>query len=119
MQLLGIADAFIWIFELFDLLNELGLCLDVGEHLLTNQHLIENQASAPNVAFLVILFQLEHLRSCIKRSAGALGHLYLHITSKSEVRNLKFLILIEKNVIRFEIPVQLFYIANHLLSLLI
>ena len=118
MELLGVADAFVWIFELFDLLDELGLGLDVGEHLLADQHLVEDQAHAPDVALLVVLLQLEHLRRCVERSAGALGHLYLHVTSQSEVCDLEFLVLIEEDVIRFEIPVQLFYIGRELLSLL-
>lgn len=94
MELLGIADAFIRIFKLLNLLYELCLGLDMREHLLADQHLIEYEASAPDIAFLIVLFQFEHLRSCIERSAGALGHLYLHIASESEVGDLEFLILI-------------------------
>lgn len=118
VQLLWIADAFIWIFEFFNLLDELGLGLDMSEHFLANEHLIEDQASAPDITLLIVLFQFEHLWSSIERSAGTLGHLYLHIASEPEVCNLKFLILIEKDVIRFEIPMQLFYVIRHLLSLL-
>jgi hypothetical protein len=55
VELFGIIDAFVRTLEFFDLLKQLRFGLDMSEHLLTHEHLKEDQACAPDVAFLIIL----------------------------------------------------------------
>ena len=94
MQLLGIFNPFIRIFELLDFLKKLRLGLDVGKHFFADQHLIENETSTPDITFLIILFQFKNLRGSIERSTGSFGHLDFYISGQTEVSNFKFFVLI-------------------------
>ena len=58
MQLFRVLDLLVGVFELFDLLKQLRLGLDVGKHFSTDQHLIQDQACTPYITFLVVLLQL-------------------------------------------------------------
>ena len=104
MQFFGIADPFIWTFEFIDLLDELGLGLDVGEHLLPAEHFVEDESCAPDIALLVVLFEFEYLGGCVERSAGTFGHLYLEVSCEAEVSDLKFFVFIEEDIIGFKVP---------------
>ena len=88
------------------LLHELCLSLDVREHFLTYEHFIENKSSTPNITFLVVEFKFQHFRRGIERSAGPLSHLHLDISCQTKVSDLEFLILIEKDIVGFEVPMQ-------------
>ena len=76
------------------------------KHLLSHQHLIEDQTSTPNITLLIVILQLQHLRSSVKGSAGSLGHLDFDISGQSKVSQLQFLIFIKQNIIRLEISVK-------------
>jgi len=113
-----VTDTFVGIFELIDLLDQLGLGLHVREHLSSDQHFVEDQARTPDVALLVILFQLQNLGSGVERCACALGHLDFHVPGQSEISDLEFFVFVKQDIIRLEVPVQFVCIDEGLLSLL-
>jgi len=113
-----VTDTFVGIFELIDLLDQLGLGFHVRKHLSSDQHFVEDEACTPDVALLVILFQLQNLGSGIERCACALSHLDLHISGQSKISDLKFFIFVKQDIIRLEVPVQFVCIDEGLLSLL-
>jgi hypothetical protein len=90
----------------------------MGEHLLTDEHFVEDETSAPDIALLVVLFEFEHFGGCVEGRASSLGHLHLHVAGESEVGDLEFLILVEENVVGLEISVQFVYVEEWVLSLL-
>ena len=91
----------------------------MSKHLLTHQHLIEDQTSTPDITLLVVLLQFQHLRSSVERSAGSLGHLDLDISGQAEVSQLQFLIFVKEDIVRLEISVEFVCVDEKVLSLLI
>ena len=106
MQLLRIVDSFVGTLELFDFLEQLRLGLDMGKHLSADQHLIEDKSRTPYITFLVILFKFKHFRSRIKRRTGTFGHLDFQITSQAKIGDFEFFVLVEKDVVRFEVTME-------------
>jgi hypothetical protein len=76
------------------------------KHLLSHQHFIQKQTCTPNIAFLVVLLQLQHLWTSVQRSASPLGHLHLNVSGQTEICDFELFVLIEQQVIGFEIAVQ-------------
>lgn len=91
----------------------------MGKHLLSHQHLIEDQASTPHITLLVVLLQFQDLRSSVEGSAGSFGHLDLDISGQAEVSQLQLLVFVKKDVVRLEISVEFVYMDEEVLSLLI
>ena len=101
MQFLGVVDAFVGAFELLDFLEQLGFGLYVGEHLPSDQHFVEYQTCAPDVATLVVLFEFQNLWGCVEGSTGAFGHLYLYVSGQSEICDFEFFVFVEQDVVWF------------------
>lgn len=91
----------------------------MSKHLFTHQHLIEDQPSTPDITFLVVLLQFQHLRSSVEGSAGSLGHLDLDISRQTEVSQLQLFVFVQEDIVRLEISVEFVCMDENLLSLLI
>jgi hypothetical protein len=74
--------------------------------LFAGEQFVENEACAPNVAFLVILLKEVDFRSCVQRGAGAFGHVSLDIACESEVGNFEIEKFVEEDVFGFEVAVD-------------
>jgi hypothetical protein len=83
--------------------------------LFAGEQFVENEACAPNVAFLVILLKEVNFRSCVQRGASAFGHGSFDVTGESEVGNFEVEVFVEKDVLGFEVAVDFVWIIKKVL----
>jgi hypothetical protein len=107
MECFGVVEFGLACVELLYFGEELLFGFDFLEKLVAGEHLVQDQACAPDVAFFVVGSQVDDFGGGVEGSAGAFGHLYLNVSGKAKVCNFKLLIFIEEDVIRLEVPVYL------------
>jgi hypothetical protein len=107
MECFGVVEFGFARVELLDFCEELLFGFDFLEKLVAGEHLVQDQACAPDVAFFVVRSQVDDFGGSVERSAGAFGHLYLNVSGQAKVCNFKLLIFIKEYVIRLEVPVHL------------
>jgi hypothetical protein len=64
------------------------------------------------------LLKFQDFRGSVERSTGSLGHLNIHVPGKSKIGYLELLVLIQQQIVRFEITMQFVYLDRDVLSLL-
>ena len=111
MKFLGIVDPFVGTLELLDFLKELTFGFDMCEHFFSDKHFIENETGTPDIALLVIILKFEHFGGSVERSACTFGHLDFYISGQTEIGYLEFFVLVEKDIIRFEISMEFVWIG--------
>jgi hypothetical protein len=74
--------------------------------LFAGEQFVENEACAPNVAFLVVLLKEVNFGSCVQGGASAFGHGSLDIAGESKVSNFKVEVFVEEDVFGFEVAVD-------------
>jgi hypothetical protein len=83
------------------------------EHFLAGKHFVQNQPCTPDVTFLVVGFQIDNFRGCVKGCACAFGHQDIYVPCQTKVSNFELLMFVEKNVVRLQISVYLVLMKNN------
>jgi hypothetical protein len=83
--------------------------------LFAGEQFVENEACAPNVAFLVVLLKEVDFGGRVQRGAGAFGHGSLEVAGESEVCDFEVEVFVEEDVLGFEVAVDFVWIMKKVL----